>query len=225
MKLRSSAIVTVLVGILTGETVLAKPNNVYTDPKLLDVRGALNVLPVLPLGEALKKEKAKATGTLGAPCQNSAYALASVIALKTGKTRTSGGTSDHDGVLCPEGEPQNETLVSGQSGKRNGSQSTSDHEPASIGATGFEPATSWTQTSQRAAVSAGNAELIDANSSDCTPDCTRDSNMIGDAACGQGVTSEFAAALTLIAKLPLSDAEKADAVRQLLNGTVLKKEP
>ena len=190
--------------------------NVYTDPKLLDVRGALNVLPMLPLGEALKKEVAKATGTSGAACQNAASALASVIALKTGKVSISGGNSDHEGVLCsPRGLPT-ESLVSGGSGNRNGSQSTSDHERASIGATGFEPATSWTQTSDQTVVSAGNTALTNARPSDCIPDCTRDMTTGNDGACRQGSQPDFAAALAMIARLPLSDAEKAEAVRHLL---------
>ena len=39
--------------------------NVYTDPKLLDVRGALDALPSLPLGEGptVERERARATGT------------------------------------------------------------------------------------------------------------------------------------------------------------------
>src|SRR5262249_14368550 len=41
--------------------------SVYTDPKLLDVRGALDVLPALPLdgGPAAGEEAARATGTDG----------------------------------------------------------------------------------------------------------------------------------------------------------------
>jgi len=46
---------------------------VYTDPKLLDVRGALDVLPALPLGGA-DDDQAKATGT-------DAGALAPTLAL------------------------------------------------------------------------------------------------------------------------------------------------
>jgi hypothetical protein len=39
--------------------------NVYTDPKLLDVRGALDALPSLPLdrGPTVERERARATGT------------------------------------------------------------------------------------------------------------------------------------------------------------------
>ena len=35
----------------------------YTDPRLLDVAGAMNVLPALPLGDGPHTERAKATGT------------------------------------------------------------------------------------------------------------------------------------------------------------------
>jgi hypothetical protein len=37
-----------------------------------------------------------------------------------------------------------------------------------------------------------------------------------DGACGQGAQRDFAAALAMIATLPLSEAEKAEAVRRLL---------
>ena len=37
--------------------------NVYTDPALLDVAGAMNVLPTLPLGDTPQSDSAKATGT------------------------------------------------------------------------------------------------------------------------------------------------------------------
>src|SRR5205807_5459514 len=40
--------------------------NVYTDPKLLDVRGALDALPILPLdGGNSQRETVQATGTEG----------------------------------------------------------------------------------------------------------------------------------------------------------------
>jgi integrase len=50
---------------------------VYTDPKLLDVRGALNVLPELPLEG--RREAGRATGT-GGPADVSLRALASALA-------------------------------------------------------------------------------------------------------------------------------------------------
>ena len=59
--------------------------NVYTDPKLLDVRGALDALPRLPLGEGptVERERARATGTDSfASC-----AVAPLVALNHGNGR------------------------------------------------------------------------------------------------------------------------------------------
>ena len=39
--------------------------NVYTDPRLLDIIGALDVLPALPLDNSEKTENQRATGTYG----------------------------------------------------------------------------------------------------------------------------------------------------------------
>ncbi|HEX8914193.1 MAG TPA: hypothetical protein VF796_17725 [Humisphaera sp.] len=41
--------------------------NVYTDPRLLDVAGALAALPLLPLSGNDRRERARVTGTTGAP--------------------------------------------------------------------------------------------------------------------------------------------------------------
>jgi hypothetical protein len=59
--------------------------NVYTDPKLLDVRGALDALPSLPLGEGptVERDRARATGTdAHGPC-----AVAPLVALNRGNER------------------------------------------------------------------------------------------------------------------------------------------
>ena len=58
--------------------------NVYTDPKLLDVAGALDALPSLPLEGDHGPERQRATGTAGTP-ENQAAALAPMLAPKTGK--------------------------------------------------------------------------------------------------------------------------------------------
>ncbi|HEX8911607.1 MAG TPA: hypothetical protein VF796_04550, partial [Humisphaera sp.] len=55
--------------------------NVYTDPRLLDVAGALNALPALPLNPKPEKQTAKATGTHG----NAAGAIVLPIVLPPGK--------------------------------------------------------------------------------------------------------------------------------------------
>ena len=65
--------------------------NVYTDPKLLDVHGALDVLPRLPLdGGSHKRETA--TGTEGGPRQ-----FAPGFAPNSGTDRQSGANADNQG--------------------------------------------------------------------------------------------------------------------------------
>ena len=113
---------------------------IYTDLKLLDVRGALDVLPDLPLGDIPHAEAAKATGTGGA-------ALACALALQSGKMSASAGIRDHQSHFGAGEAQRCVSAVSGVSVNRNGSQSTCDHEPLLVvGVTGFEPATSWSRT-------------------------------------------------------------------------------
>jgi integrase len=64
--------------------------NVYTDPKLLDVYGALDVLPNLPLGRtAPSAEGATMTGT-------DASAVAPAVAPTPGRSRQPRATADHN---------------------------------------------------------------------------------------------------------------------------------
>ena len=95
---------------------------VYTDPKLLDVRGALDVLPMLPLGDVPQAQTAKATGTDGA-------ALAPALAPQSGKMSATAGMSDHQGHFDRGANQWGGAAVSGVSVNTNGSQSTCDHEP------------------------------------------------------------------------------------------------
>ncbi len=119
---------------------------VYTDPKLLDVRGALNVLPSLPLGDVPNAQPAKATGTDDTSCQNDAEPLVRLLALNSGQSRASVGTTGHNGSPARDSGDQGQKSLSGCPVNENGSQSTSDHEPLQVGVTGFEPATSWSRT-------------------------------------------------------------------------------
>jgi hypothetical protein len=50
----------------------------------------------------------------------------------------------------------------------------------------------------------------------CMSACTRDAEIDNEKACRDLKASDFAKALALIAALPLSDIEKAEAVRRLL---------
>lgn len=62
--------------------------NVYTDPRLLDVAGAMEALPRLPLDEG-NRNREQATGTAGAESP-----LAPMLAPKSGKSSKSGSTAD-----------------------------------------------------------------------------------------------------------------------------------
>ena len=84
--------------------------------------------------------------------------------------------------------------------------------------TGFEPATSWSRTNKHPDVSTANAEVTDDQKLACIPACIRKvepSN--GGAPCDE-IDHTFGEALALIADLPLTKAEKAEAVRRLLTG-------
>jgi integrase len=116
---------------------------VYTDPRLLDVRGALDVLPLLPLaGGQAGGEAVRATGTeggfrhgvclvaptvaptVGVPGQKEA------IPVKTaGDDRRGGSVKGVD--VTATGDKGKDPLSSADSG------------PPLVGVTGLEPATSW----------------------------------------------------------------------------------
>ena len=115
--------------------------NVYTDPKLLDVAGALNALPLLSLNPPEKPQSGKATGTDGAAHQNSASAIALPIAPATGQTSIFGGTAVQKSGKSGRPEVNGEMQKSAIRVNKNGSQSTLDYEPSFKRAKGFEPST------------------------------------------------------------------------------------
>ena len=98
---------------------IALTMQVYTDPKLLDVRAALDALPRLPL--ALKQTPSG---------KDSASAIARPIALPPVQSRTERGFKGH--VREQSGAGTNarvhtpNVVVSGASGNNKGSESTSD---------------------------------------------------------------------------------------------------
>ena len=76
--------------------------NVYTDPKLLDVAGALDALPLLPLDAEVVTQTAKATGTTGdvtimagVALQETARTLVPTLVPNPGKPCILGATADH----------------------------------------------------------------------------------------------------------------------------------
>src|SRR5262245_11706498 len=103
---------------------------VYTDPKLLDVRGALDALPPLSLeGDQAEGETVRATGTDGQAPDFSSATVAPPVAPtpdNPGTVLTISGNASSDEVR--------DTLVaSGSAVKRKGRLSSADNRPASRG--------------------------------------------------------------------------------------------
>ncbi|MCX7418667.1 MAG: hypothetical protein NT013_03900 [Planctomycetia bacterium] len=95
-----------------------------------------------------------------------------------------------------------------------------------VGMTGFEPAASTSRMQPLRVASDADKELAATPSGGCTTGCTKSPEIERGEASGGLVSSRvdslpikgdsFSAALAMIASLPLSDAEKADAVRRLM---------
>jgi hypothetical protein len=118
--------------------------NVYTDPKLLDVVGAMEALPALPLvaGEGSEAVALKATGT-----DNSALGqLAPMLAPTTGKTGTLQSIMDKIAGAAEESRDADAVAVSACPVKQNNPLTTAVNGLLEVEPTGIEPATSWMQT-------------------------------------------------------------------------------
>jgi integrase len=118
--------------------------NVYTDPRLLDVGGALEVLPSLPLNgnTALAPEAAKATGTDG-PANRT---VAPTVAPTWCNGRQTGSIPGNTAGDRSTPEWTGAVDVSGNAVKGKGPLTIPVSGPPMIGATGFEPATSWSRS-------------------------------------------------------------------------------
>ena len=77
---------------------------------------------------------------------------------------------------------------------------------------GLEPTTSALRTQGGRVVSGENKELASSKANACTSACTDGPDLAHDDPTG----ANFADALAMVARLPLSDQEKAEAVRRLL---------
>ncbi len=110
--------------------------NVYTDPRLLDVSGALDTLPTLPLDPRPKptRERAKATGTGDASPIS--------VALTHGNGTKSEGIPDKTNDPSLHGAGVDRLAVSGLSDKRKEPLTIPVSAFPRIGAAGFEPTTS-----------------------------------------------------------------------------------
>ena len=117
--------------------------NVYTDSKLLDVAGAMEALPALPLvgGKASEVAALKATGT-----DNFALGqFAPEFAPTTGKTRTVQSIMDKIASAAEKSSDPEAVDVSACPVKRNNPLTTAVNGLHFVEPTGIEPATSWMQ--------------------------------------------------------------------------------
>jgi len=127
---------------------------VYTDPRLLDVRGAVEKLPALPLpsGTHPTAGQVRVTGTDGRPESRTGSVAPTVAPTRCNQGHfrsspvTEGSTNDLQGE-----EPEDDRSAYAVNEKPPVASSvTGGHE---VGLTGFEPATSWSRTKRFAPAS------------------------------------------------------------------------
>ena len=118
--------------------------NVYTDPKLLDVAGAMDALPALPLGDgrqtAANVLSARGTDDLTA-CQ-----FAPKFAPTTGKTRTLQSIMGKIASAAEKSRAADAVAVSACPVKQNNPLTTAVNGLRNVEPNGIEPSTSWLQT-------------------------------------------------------------------------------
>ncbi len=118
--------------------------NVYTDPKLLDIRGALDALPMLPLHGGPQSERiaASATGTDDSrPLQ-----FAPGFAPTSDKSSKSGSIAGNRDAKREAGRRDRPRVVSADGVKRKHSPTTAVSECSKVGGIGLEPTTSTMST-------------------------------------------------------------------------------
>ena len=118
--------------------------NVYTDPRLLDVAGAVEALPELPLkGRVLSESKspAWATGTDDARAEKFAPKFAPTIVHR----RQREATTDKASSLIGESADEDDPAASASPVNDKDPLTTAVNGSSEVGVTGFEPATSWSR--------------------------------------------------------------------------------
>jgi hypothetical protein len=113
--------------------------NTYTDPKLLDVAGAMDALPALPLvgREASEPAALSATGTdNSAVCQ-----FAPAFAPTTGKTRTLQSILDKIASAAEKSKATDAVAASAYLVKQNNPLTTTVNGLLGVGGRGLEPPT------------------------------------------------------------------------------------
>jgi integrase len=164
---------------------------VYTDPRLLDVAGALAALPALPTSGSTP-ETNRATGT------DDAGAVAPSVAPNRGRSRQNGSVRDRsdesagESSTTPKSKKRRETCVI----------------PAKTGISpaGIEPATFSSGDCGTVVLSAADTGLTATPASRCTPGCTQTPDRL----------DVLARAVALVASLPIPDADRAAVLARVL---------
>ena len=124
---------------------------VYTDPKLLDVVGTLDSLPSLDLNAAPPTERnsMRATGTDDKPCFSGATGksfVAPPVAPNVGERGQTVSFAVISSDIDDERMATTATNKNHYDSSKKASPAVFAGEASDVGATGFEPATSWSQT-------------------------------------------------------------------------------
>ena len=206
--------------------------NTYTDPKLLDVYGALNTLPPLDLNSSPSTERQtmRATGTDDQNATPIQDGMLRQFAPNIGKR----GQSVSFAVISSDDADERMTP---RASRENPYESSEKASPAvfadkafSVERRGVEPPTSALRTQESRVPSGNLSDVAASGSAVCTSEPPKRRKRGADAASvgavgtppevkPEPVETDFAAALKMLALLPLSDEERAEAVRRLLKGS------
>jgi integrase len=156
----------------------------YTDPRLLDVAGALAALPALPTTESMP-EAGRATGTYDA------RAVALDVALTSGRTRPIESVRDHSDEHADEADETRKP-------KKRRASCIIPAKPT-IPSTGIEPVTFSSGGGSTDVLSASSKALTARPVERCTSRCTENAER----------ADELARLVALVAQLPGTDAERA----------------
>ncbi len=142
--------------------------NVYTDPRLLDVRGALDALPALPLKP--QSETTKATGTAGIDPGQFAPGFAPTSDKSRQKKSVAVKSAGDEGAEPSETRP----AVTSYTVNGKGPLTITVNEPSKVDPTGVEPVTSRMPFCQQGDASKSIKQLAPPTNPVCTPVCTNE---------------------------------------------------
>ena len=122
--------------------------NVYTDPRLLDISGALDALPNLPIDRRPEtKKELNADVAIGVRDRTSvALPVALDVARPSDNPRQTVCIAGQTSIEAPEVVRLADVALTGTDDKGSGAVTIGDKRWRGVETTGIEPATSWLQT-------------------------------------------------------------------------------